>query len=316
MVCNLLTNKLMPTHVGEYYHDRLNDDVYYEGYARCGSLSNQPVWMIRRVVVSGAITQETWAGLGSNQMVWDNRYTYFDDYTTPTYPISSMKSVYFDGVNDTLLAPVASMVPEGSAAAWTLSFWVKRLGDFEQYDTFFDNRNDDGNIGKIIQNAGRHMVIRWYSDYSKYIYKLWKDVVVTSSWVHYVITYAGTGVASGLTLYVNGVEYVGGEVYSDTLEDVPSASNYKIGTGNPTTFNGYMDEIVAYDKALNATEVSELYNSGIPTNPRNLSTADNLWAWYAMGDGDSYPVITNYVGESNITMLNMLSTNITLEVPG
>ncbi|MFA6454335.1 MAG: LamG domain-containing protein [Patescibacteria group bacterium] len=85
----------------------------------------------------------------------------------------------------------------------------------------------------------------------------------SNTWVHVVITYNG---ASGWGTYVNGV-YKGDQtlfVNSDTT------ASYYIGSGNSSGlsqspgrfFSGQIDDVRIFNRALTASEISQLYNSG------------------------------------------------------
>lgn len=46
---------------------------------------------------------------------------------------------------------------------------------------------------------------------------------------------------------------------------------------------GTIDELTVWNRVLTPAEVAEDYNSGVPTNPRNLSTANALLLWHRFG---------------------------------
>jgi len=75
-------------------------------------------------------------------------------------------------------------------------------------------------------------------------------------------------------------------------EDVPSyysLSSIRLGADRNTTFYpGYIDEATMWTKALSASEILSLYNSGKPTNVKQNSgdyvSKDNILFFYRMGD--------------------------------
>ena len=82
----------------------------------------------------------------------------------------------------------------------------------------------------------------------------------TNTWYNLVFTYNGT---TGI-LYLNGSE-VASNTYSVTL--TYNTQPWYIGADNSASpqgdhFNGYMDEIGIWSRALTSTEVTQLYNSG------------------------------------------------------
>ena len=77
------------------------------------------------------------------------------------------------------------------------------------------------------------------------------------------------------------------------------------------TFDGNIDEVTIYNAELTSGEVTTLYNSGTPSEP----STTNLVSYYKMGDGDTYPTITDNQGSNNGTMTNMGSEDIVLDTP-
>ena len=70
---------------------------------------------------------------------------------------------------------------------------------------------------------------------------------------------------------------------------------------------------------LSAAEVTQLYNSGVPTNlaadEGGYASSADLTHWWRMGDEDTYPTITDNAGSINGTMTNMTSGDIVEDVP-
>jgi hypothetical protein len=75
-----------------------------------------------------------------------------------------------------------------------------------------------------------------------------------------------------------------GSSFSESISGVATA-NFVIGKHNlqpsGAWMNGYIDEVSVWDTALSSTAVSDLYNSGTPTD---LTGSSNLVAWWRMGD--------------------------------
>ena len=81
-------------------------------------------------------------------------------------------------------------------------------------------------------------------------------------------------------------------------------------------YNGSMDEVSVWNKELTSGEVSEAYNSGSPTNLASHSATANLVGWWRMGDGDTFPTLTDNSTNSNDgTMTQMESGDIQSDSP-
>src|SRR3989338_180709 len=117
----------------------------------------------------------------------------------------------------------------------------------------------------------------WYSSSDIDVYST-NNSFPLNEWVHVAVTWDGTALASGVHMYVNGVETpqrwsgdgAGARQTSSTL----LFGKYSYATVPAHYLNGSLDEVVIYNRALSASEIQELYtlNSGgssIPLAPIN-----------------------------------------------
>ena len=152
-------------------------------------------------------------------------------------------------------------------------------------------------------------------------------VPADGTWKHIVVTYDGAsdGLKADtpytLKIYINGSEVItssgdytqGGGVEDN---DGPIEPVY-VGFGrNPNGFylrQSLIDEFGYWNQELTASQVSNLYNSGVPTDLTTFSpSAAHV---YRMGDADTYPTITDKVGSADQTMTNMASSNFVTDTP-
>ena len=94
---------------------------------------------------------------------------------------------------------------------------------------------------------------------------------------------------------------------ADTNNDITIGAQLK-GTSAPyvvtSPWNGLIDEVAFWDKALSASEAAEVYNGGVPGD---LSSMSNLTNWWRMGDinGQSGVTVTDQGSEgSDGTLIN------------
>ena len=147
------------------------------------------------------------------------------------------------------------------------------------------------------------------------------------TWKHIVVTFDGAanGLATStpytLKIYIDGSEVTttatdfsqGGGV-SDS--DGPIEPVY-VGFGrNPNGFymrGSLIDEFGYWNQELTSTQITQLYNSGVPTDLTAFSpSAAHV---YRMGDADTFPTITDKVGNADQTMTNMASSNFVTDTP-
>ena len=147
------------------------------------------------------------------------------------------------------------------------------------------------------------------------------------TWKHIVVTFDGA--TDGLKI---DTPYTL-KIYIDGSEVTTSATTYSQGGGvedsdgpiepvyvgfgrNPSGFylrQSLIDEFGYWNQELTASQVSNLYNSGVPTDLTTFSpSASHV---YRMGDGDTFPTISDQVGNADQTMTNMASSNFVTDTP-
>jgi len=128
---------------------------------------------------------------------------------------------------------------------------------------------------------------------------------ISNGWHHVVATFDG---ASTYKLYVDGVDSNAGDAaWNNTTPYTGDSTTLYIGQrGNGQYWNGNMDEVRIYSRAIGASEVAKLYGSGavkINTSTADLDTGSSLerglvghWTF----DGkDTQSTITDRSGQSN-----------------
>lgn len=108
----------------------------------------------------------------------------------------------------------------------------------------------------------------------------WIDIITNvtvndDTYKHVVVTYDGSSLASGLTIYINGISQIV-VVNKDLLgsNTILSTANFQIsGRGGANElFEGQIDEVVVYNTELSVAEVEARYNSGSGTEDEGFDT--------------------------------------------
>ena len=87
-------------------------------------------------------------------------------------------------------------------------------------------------------------------------------------------------------------------------------------TNGSGVFNGNIDEPAIHFKELTSGEVTWIYNSGFPKDLTGGGSPSNLQGWWRMGDGDTYPTLTdNSVNSNDGTMTSMAADDIVVDAP-
>ena len=204
---------------------------------------------------------------------------WFVSSTPPGDDYENYYSVDFDGSNDYITAPISAL---NSVADCTISFWFKldATSDKMMVGDYIDGSNGiwlywDGTTWYFSPRNGSGVVSTTYTWTGK-----------DTNWHHITGVKSGTGG----TIYIDGTSVATGTA-SATLTSA-TGNNFQIGalTGASLYANGIIDEVAIFDSALSASDVTAIYNSGVPDN---LSSTSNLKEWYRMGDGANYPIVKN-----------------------
>jgi len=210
----------------------------------------------------------------------------------------SNRSVDFDGVDDYVDAPVDEL---NSVTAMSISCWVKkattgatfRLGDYVSNDYGFWFYWDASTIYWAAKNGTG-------ADYATV------SPTATTNWVHWVGTYSAS--SNKILLYQDGSLVATRTGAPSSLSSV-AGDAFKIGmlTGLSGSMSGNIDDVAIFNSELSASDVTTIYNSGTPNDISGLSPI----SWWKMGDGDTYPTLTdNGSGGNNGTMTNMAAEDI------
>ncbi|MGD9126043.1 MAG: LamG domain-containing protein [Planctomycetia bacterium] len=204
---------------------------------------------------------------------------------------------------------------------FTISMWMrfdKLAVDYnETFIGLFDSQADDYVL--MFEKSGRvrtkavdvsGTAFRWGSSFD--FETLVTDSVNNNTWVHVVTTYDSTGTYNGLTvgrMYVNGAEVATALLENTIMNNIRTGQHLSIGgtlrnNSDPTfyygAFNGGIDEVAVWGRALAADEVSYLYNGGdgvpvLAANPESSGTFVDPF-----GGVDSANPIIHYQFEGNL----------------
>ena len=172
----------------------------------------------------------------------------------------------FDGVDDYVDCGQISALENTST--FTLSGWFKQTTLDQQrfmFSTYISSSNmiscetwSDGNMYFEVRNGA---LTYGYFDYS--------TVVTAGTWFHCACVFNGLGAtdADKLKVYINGAEVT--LSYNGTLPTTTNATqgNFRIGDndGWNKEWLGSIDEVAIFSTNLSSSDISSIYNSGIPT---------------------------------------------------
>ena len=156
----------------------------------------------------------------------------------------------FDGVNDYI--NISNLPSLGNSL--TILMWVKTnyadTGDGSQHHIFSAKTGTETHRLFVDTNGDLK-----YSDNINQV--VTTDVGAWGNNWHHVAIVIQNGVASGTTIYFDGASKISG-----TIDFTAGGGNVEIASiGGSSFFQGNIDEVMAWNIALNATHVSEIYNN-------------------------------------------------------
>jgi hypothetical protein len=229
---------------------------------------------------SGTGTTVTDQGSGGNDGTLTNSPTFVQGVPSVPAAYSNTYSLDFDGTDDYL----ATTYQYGSATQFTYSFWIKTTDTGNSHwignslSGGYDTRCHFGTKG------GAYFITLGNSSAQYAVGNAGSASAVTDgNWHHMVFQWDGTN-TNGVNLYVDGNTT---PVFTYTSNRASNASTaalkWGIGWGGAFwAYDGLMDEAALFESILSTSDITTLYNSGVPGDISSL----NPVGWWRMGDND------------------------------
>lgn len=208
---------------------------------------------------------------------------------------------------------------------FSISLWFKPNSALTSNGNIFSSLNTNGGTDGWALEVESNTVLRvWAVDnfgLNDYLLAEFNHSMVSGTWYHIVVTYDGSTDASGVNVYINNVVSTR-TIVNDTLGDtfggiIEANDNLQFGNGNffGGDRQGTYDEITLWEEELTSTQVTTLYNSGTPGNPRTQLPSLTLRSWLRFDeDNIFYPTIRDSQGNVSATYINIPESNITTDV--
>ena len=211
-----------------------------------------------------------WDGSAWTEIISDNASASFsNDY-----------SVNFDGADDYMDIPDSTAL-ETTAFTWSAWFYCTAI---DRYNIIVDtatNSNFFHGYEIFVKNNDNKIKFASYHTNDSLDST---TVVSTNTWYHVAATHE----SGSDKLYVNGSLEASGSASNFSTSD---AANLRIGSSSIYNLyhQGLIDEVAFFNSALSASDVTAIYNSGVPADLTSLSPV----GWWRMGDNDSGSTITD-----------------------
>ena len=198
-------------------------------------------------------------------------------------PFENLYSMAFDGGDDYF-----EITKTAALTTASLSMWVKVSGSFGVNERQSLASNDDFNHGRDFMIADTPTTTN-----DAYIAMFAGAIIYgktsasggipinDGNWHHLVWTYDGSaGTSASINLYVDGQNQYSNATYSSYWSYEVKFQYFGKPVAALQYFAGSMDEVAYFNSILSASDVTAIYNSGVPTDLTSYSPT----AWYRMGD--------------------------------
>ncbi len=190
---------------------------------------------------------------GDNDGTW-NGYTYNDGEINGATLNTSGKfgNAYdFDGGNDYIDLSTFSLAD----SEFSISMWAQNVGSGRQYMIRWTNNITNNNYVRF--NSNLQISYKEYGSITNTQSVFLSTTNLTKKWIHLVAVHNG----NNITLYVNGEPQT-----TETIGISTNLHGFIIGN----SFNGSIDEVRIFDKALTQTEIQAEMNSANPVSGDGL----------------------------------------------
>lgn len=192
-----------------------------------------------------------------------------------------------------------------SSNLWSYHLWFKTSGNTNNEQVLAAHGDE-----WFLSIRGSDRQLRFETD-SGEEWRTANNVFTDNQWTHLIFVYS----ASGPALYVDGV-LVAWDV-SGSFASVGAFNaneSFYVGRrqGKKYLRDVRVDEVALFNDDQSAN-VTYLYNSGAT---RDLASAPNPPEhWWRMGDGDTFPTISDNIGSEDLTLNNMTTADIVTDAP-
>ena len=194
-------------------------------------------------------------------------------------------SYNFDGFNDYITVSDDSSL-DFATSDISISFWMN--WDVQENRYIIIKQPDEyNNLGWGFRMTAAYKPAFEIDDGTDHFDIQGATALSTGTW-HHVVVVIDRDNASNCKMYVDGSDDTG--TTNGTITDVGDISNTddvyiaRDAKENFVYYDGQLDEIGIWDKVLSSSEVTELYNGGVPYDYLTHSRFADIEAWWRMGD--------------------------------
>ena len=195
-------------------------------------------------------------------------------------------SVSFDGSDDYMSISDADIFSMGNGSGTDNAFSISAWFNADDISAFyFATKDASGNREWSFRTVSSQLHFFAFGTGGGYIGRKYSTNLSTGQWYHAVVTYDASKASSGIKLYLNGTRADDADYASGTFTASKNTST-EVRVGGleigPAYSNGKVDEVAIFNTELSSSDITAIYNSGLPGDLTSLSPV----GWWRMGDND------------------------------
>ena len=179
----------------------------------------------------------------------------------PTFSNTNGGGIVFDGSND--YAEIVNQMQFERTNSFSFCSWVK--SSTASNTQIINNENTSYRGYQFMINSGGNLLLFLRNEPgSNFIGVVSSDTLSPNTWYHLACTYSGSSLASGVSLYVNGIPQTVTVSGDNLTRSIISNETTLIGIRRPATtgpFNGSIGLVQIYNRVLSAAEIAANYNA-------------------------------------------------------
>jgi hypothetical protein len=254
-----------------------------------------------------------------------NRYRSILSLGSSTPPFTNVNSFSFDGIDE--IFEGSSIYSElNGGTKLTISVWVKPISGSPTLEYLLSNpRNTTANNSQfaLILHEGNSVQLNVQARNSQYVLGN-INAITFGQWNHILacVDLDRTTGSEG-AIFINGVDKTTTSAMGTLSSFYTATDALHIGVdanGGFNRYNGNMDELAIWSgqDLRVASEVSAIYNGGVPSDLNNTSGISQPTTWFRMGDNATFGTqwtMTDVNASYSVTSANMLEANRSTDVP-
>lgn len=166
---------------------------------------------------------------------------------------------------------------------FSIEAWVKTTNGEGTYHAICSKFDINTSTGYIFSIYGGRLDLTVQEAPSAGFWEVWTTPINDGNWHHVLVNYNGSGLPTGVTLYVDGIDATDGTWSNGVpVNTILNSAFCSIGsTEGQNIFDGDIDEVVIYkDFNLTPAQIAFRYNAG--SGRENMGTYDTSGGWYVM----------------------------------